>query len=138
MSGSSNVVGKAVKVSISNKVFHVVQMNGTFPMEMQPSCTAMLILEPTPFIQLIPIGQVAEFCEQYVQVLESRGESDAQIARFRHHASEMAQVVHWCAPDTLLVPEELCKPIGNVITVKCTELHGVRLMESFVKKAEEL
>lgn len=134
----SDVVGKAVKVSISNKVYRVVQMNGMLPMEMQPCCTALLILEPTPFIQLVPIAQVDEFCEQYVQVLESRGESDAQIARFRCHASEMAQVVHWCAPDTLLVPEELCRPIGNMIAVNDTELHGVRLMESVVKEAEEL
>lgn len=132
--GCSHMVGDVAKVASVSKEFRIVQIKEALPIAMQSCCMGILILEPTPFIQLLPRRQLDVFCEQYVQRLQSRGESEAQITRFWRYSRELAQVVYWCEPDTFLVPDVLCRPIGGVITAAWTREHGLRLMAGVIKE----
>ena len=126
----------AVDGVLANGGCRIVHLEEPLPVMLQRQCVGLLVLEPTPFIQLMLPGEEKRVCDRYAKLLACRGESEAQIARFWRHADRWARPVLACDSATLLVPEALCRPLGRTIVARRSLEWGLRLVAGGTAPAE--
>lgn len=127
MSTATCMTEQEFLIECDREHYLTVTSTTVLPANLMPVAMGILILDPQPYIKVVPLGSEKHEHAQMTHRLHERGESSTQVKRFQRLLQTYTQPIY-CLETRLLIPARLCQALGTNLRTVNNPILGYRVM----------